>query len=525
MHLDLGLDCSTQSLAAIVLGVDGGDRRIVLEREVVFDRDLPEYGTRHGVLPSGDPLVAHSPPRLWAAALDRLLGDVAASGIERAAIRAIAGSAQQHGSVYLNGTFGPALAQLDPERPLAPQLERVFSRASAPIWMDASTAEECAEITRAIGGAARLAARTGSRAFERFTGPQIRKFWKHDPEAYARTRRIDLVSSFMASLVAGAPAPLDPGDASGMNLMALSTSRWAPDALEATAPDLGARLPSVVPPDTIVGSLSGYWQSRHALPPARAVVWTGDNPSSLVGTGLVAEGRVSVSLGTSDTIFGPMGEPRVDPSGTGHVFGAPIGGFMGLTCFRNGSLARERVRDEHRLDWRGFSAALAATPPGNGGALMLPWFEPEITPPVASPRVHRRRLDPADATANVRAVVEAQMMALANHSRWMGARVRVIHATGGASANHEILQVMADVFGADVYQFGVTNAACLGAALRAWHADAAASGAPVAWDDVVRGLAEPIAASRVAPDPAAAGVYAELRSRYADFERDARAAR
>ena len=80
------------------------------------------------------------------------------------------------------------------------------------------------------------------------------------------------------------------------------------------------------------------------LPPASVIVWTGDNPSSLVGTGLVAEGRLAISLGTSDTVFAPMATPEVDASGTGHVFGAPTGGFMGLTCFQNGSLAREQVR-------------------------------------------------------------------------------------------------------------------------------------------------------------------------------------
>ena len=40
-----------------------------------------------------------------------------------------------------------------------------------------------------------------------------------------------------------------------------------------------------------------------------------------------------------------MREPRVDSTGTGHVFGSPTGEFMGLTCFKNGSLARERIRD------------------------------------------------------------------------------------------------------------------------------------------------------------------------------------
>ncbi len=70
-----------------------------------------------------------------------------------------------------------------------------------------------------------------------------------------------------------------------------------------------------------------------------------------------------MSLGTSDTVFGLMREPRVDVTGTGHVFGAPTGDYMGLTCFQNGSLARERVRNELGMDWGAFSRALDTTPP------------------------------------------------------------------------------------------------------------------------------------------------------------------
>src|SRR5207247_9660684 len=196
----------------------------------------------------------------------------------------------------------------------------------------------------------------------------------------------------------------------------------------------------------------------------RVVAWSGDNPCSLVGTGLVREGVVAVSLGTSDTIFGLMLEARVDPTATGHVFGAPTGAYMGLTCFRNGSLAREQVRDRFGLSWDEFSQALAATPPGNAGRILLPWYEPEITPLVLVPGIRRYGLNADDGPGHVRAVVEAQMMALALHSRWMGVDIRAIHATGGASANRAILQVMADVFGADVWQFEVANSACLGAA-------------------------------------------------------------
>jgi xylulokinase len=516
--LYLGLDSSTQSLTAILLDAEGDRRQVVFESSLGFDQALPHYGTRHGVLPHGDPTVAVSSPLMWAEALDVMLARVASSGVELSRLAAIAGSAQQHGSVYLNAGAARILSSLDQQRPIVDQIPGALSRAVSPIWMDSSTATECAEIEAAVGGRAALARRTGSRAFERFTGPQIRKFFKHDPDGYAATNRVHLVSSFLASLLAGEHAPIDPGDGSGMNLMDLSTRQWWTAAVEATGPDLAAKLPPIAPSAAVVGRLSSYWQKRHGLPAAKVVAWSGDNPCSLIGTGLVDEGRVAISLGTSDTIFGLMREPRVDPTGTGHVFGSPTGDYMGITVFKNGSLARERIRDAFGLTWPEFSRALQSTPPGNHGRILLPWFEPEITPDVPQPGVHRFGLSADDGPGHVRAVVEAQQIALALHSRWMGVKVSTIHATGGASANRNILQVMADVFGADVYQFEVGNSACLGAALRAFHADAASEHRPIAWADVVIGVAEPVAASRVQPDAGRHAMYRDLMTTYAERE-------
>jgi xylulokinase len=420
--------------------------------------------------------------------------------------------------VYLNAAAARRLATLDPATPLVPQIEPLLSRGVAPIWMDSSTAQQCAKISQAVGGAAILAQRTGSRAFERFTGPQIRKFAVTDPSAYAATDRIHLVSSFLASLLAGRHAPVDPGDASGMNLMDLEARAWWTPAVSATAPGLLAKLPAIAPSTSMIGRLSDYWQLRHGLPAAKVIAWSGDNPCSLVGVGLVREGLMAISLGTSDTVFGLMKAPRVDPGGTGHVFGAPTGDFMGLTCFSNGSLARECVRDAHGLSWSDFSRALAATPPGNTGRVMLPWFEPEITPAVLQPGVRRYNLSPDDVEGNVRAVVEAQQMAMALHSRWMGVTVDHVRATGGAAVNTAILQVMADVFGATVVRADVANSAALGAALRAWHADALSDGTPVPWETIVAAISNPALETRVAPDPARHELYRALIPVYEQCE-------
>jgi xylulokinase len=530
MSVYLGLDASTQSLTAVLIDVGGGQRRMIGERSLVYDEAFPGYGTRHGVQRGADPLVVVTPPLLWVDALDRLVAELAAEfRPDLARLAAVAGSAQQHGSVYLNAEGLAGLVALDPARRLADQMAAAFARPLSPVWMDSSTTAECREIEAAVGGAETLAQRTGSRAFERFTGPQIRAFAKREPAAYARTARIHLVSSFLASLLAGADAPIDPGDGSGMNLLDLrSGSRsgpggsGAPDswwrrAIDATAPDLDRRLPAVQPSWTVAGRLAPYWRVRYGLPAARVVLWSGDNPCSVIGSGVVRAGRLAISLGTSDTVCGLMREPRVE-AGAGYVSASPTGGFMGTTVFKNGSLARERVRDAYGLDWAGFSAALAANPPGNHGAILLPWFDPEITPHVAVPEVRRFDLDPADVAGNVRAIVEAQMMAMANHSRWMGTPPAVIHATGGAAGNRAVLQVMADVFGAEVVRSRTRNGAALGAALRAWHADRLASGAPLEWDEVVTGFTDPDPAWRFPPRPETAAVYARLRARYADCE-------
>ena len=515
--LFLGLDSSTQSLSAVV--IDPAARRVAHEASVNFDRELPRYGTRDGVVRGADGLEVHAPPLMWVEALDLLLARLKADGVDLGAVRAVAGSGQQHGSVYLNQRAEAALAALDGARPLVPQLEGIFSRATAPVWMDASTAAECGEIRGALGGMRATAEATGSDAYERFTGPQIRKFFKQDPAGYAATRHIALVSSFMCSVLAGRIAPIDHGDGAGMNLMDIAKRAWHPGALAATAPGLADKLPPLAASTAVVGPIAKYFVQRHGFrADTRIIAWSGDNPCSVTGLGLVEPGLRAISLGTSFTCFGTMARCRVDPRGEGHVFGAPPGGYMTLICFKNGALARGRIRDQYGLDWKGFDAALAATAPGNGGALLLPYFEPEIVPRVARAGVRRRNLDERDAAANVRALVEGQMLSLRLHAQWMGEAPRVIHATGGASESTATLQVMADVHGCPVERTEVGKSAALGAALQAAYGWGAAAGRPAAWPELVRGFTDPVPGSRVLPRPETRPVYDRLAEAYAAFE-------
>ena len=519
--LFLGLDSSTQSLSAVVIDLDA--QKVIYEKSLNFDQALPQFKTKNGVLPNRDPLVKHSSPLLWAAALDLLFAQMKKDKVALGKILAISGSGQQHGSVYLTEKITETLAALDPKKSLVENLDGVFARKTSPIWMDSSTAKECAEIRKKLGGIKFTASRTGSDTFERFTGPQVRKFYKTEPKAYEKTAHIALVSSFLASLLAGKIAPIDFGDGAGMNLMDIRRKNWNHDALKATAPSLVKKLPLLADSGKVIGPVSSYFVTKYGLNPAAlATVWTGDNPASVIGLGLTKPGQVAISLGTSDTFFGTMEVCHTDENGEGHVFGSPTGGYLTLICFKNGSLAREKIREQYGLkDWAAFGKLVAQTPPGNNGGVLLPWFEAEIVPRSNKPGVHRFDLDPKAAAANCRAVFEAQALSLRLHSQWMAVAPEKILVTGGAANNPQLLQVIADVMNCRVLRIEVSKSAALGAALSAAHGWLVAANKNPKWDKLVAGFTKPVAGSEVQPDKKAAKIYDKLVEKYAACESDA----
>jgi sugar (pentulose or hexulose) kinase len=108
------------------------------------------------------------------------------------------------------------------------------------------------------------------------------------------------------------------------------------------------------------------------------------------------------------------------------------------------------------------------------------------------------------------------MLAMRRHSTWMGVRPTAIHATGGAAASRGILQVMADVFEAPVHYSPATDAAAVGAALRACQADTRWP-----WSEIVGGLPDVPGAAKIAPIPAHVTTYRGLQPRYIALEQAA----
>lgn len=458
----LGLDCSTQSLTGIITDPNS----IIYETSINFDKKLPHYNTTNGVIIIDDQKVVHSSPLMWVEALELLLENMQ-NQISIKDIKAVSGSGQQHGTVYLNSNFEPTLKALSPKKPIFDQLKGCFSRETSPIWMDSSTSKQCGEIRDTLGGLKETIKITGSNTFERFSGPQIRKFYQENPEGYYQTSIIHLVSSFIGSILLGKNAPIDYGDGAGMNLMNINTKQWDKRALNATAPDLIQKLPPLTESYDIIGKISPYFIKKYRFAPNTLLVaWSGDNPNSLIGVGLIEKNKAAISLGTSDTYFSYMKDLYLDLNGEGHVFGAPTGDYMSLICYKNGALARESIKKKYDLDWTSFSQILRETPAGNHGKIMLPYFFPEIVPLVLEPKVYRFGFDEKDLAGNVRAIIESQFLSMRLHSKWIAEKPEQIYATGGGSANMDILQIAADIFNTKIRSFEVTNSAALGAALR-----------------------------------------------------------
>jgi xylulokinase len=466
----LGLDLSTQSLSALVVDVD--TCAVVYEKSVNFGTDLPEYHSPQGFLSSSEPPVYCADPLMWCAALDLLFTRMCDEGFDFSQIKAVSGSAQQHGSVYCNAAAYESSRWSSGER-LVEIVAPLLARKHAPIWMDSSTTRECREIADAVGGDEVLCQKSGSVAIERFTASQIRKFAKELPHAYAETGVIHLVSSFLTSLLAGVSSYIDTADGAGMNLLNLETQQWDEALCEATAPDLGKKLPTPVPSDAQAGFISPYLREKYGFDEHCIVtVCSGDNPNSLVGLGASEAGTAVISLGTSDTLMAAFSEPVTDPRGYGHVFCNPAGGYMCLLCFSNGSLAREKVRDEFSLTWPEFNeACIGAGERLDSSNMMIPFYVAETTPRTAHPKVayageevftSRQSADKA-----VQAVVESQMANMKLHSAWALRSLKKIKITGGASRSDGICQIVADTFQVPVERFEVSNSAGLGAALRA----------------------------------------------------------
>lgn len=262
------------------------------------------------------------PTLLWVEALEIALEKMKKDKISFEDIKCISGSGQQHGSVYWKKDSLKILKNLDINHSITDQLKDCFV-CESPIWMDASTQEECDEFEKKVeNGPEGIAKISGSRAYCRFTGVQIAKI--HKKGVLKECERVSLVSSFFCSLFLEEYAPIDYSDGSGMNLLDLKTEYWSEELIK------GLNLPKEVfdllgkPVHSITTKkISSFMCKKYNFDSNCLVnVFSGDNLNSACFV-LRNQGDIGVSLGTSHTAFGFVQDFIPNPK-EGHVFLSPL---------------------------------------------------------------------------------------------------------------------------------------------------------------------------------------------------------
>lgn len=484
MSLFIGIDSGTQSVKAVVLDLDSG--------RVVTEARAPHRLI--GGLPVGH-MEQH--PREWAEALDTVIAAVAAK-VDRARVRGIGVSGQQHGFVPLDAA-GEVI------RP-------------AKLWCDTSTTAECALITRRLGGPKAALRKTGNLILPGFTAPKILWLKRHEPANYRRLRHVLLPHDYLNFHLTGSYF-MEYGDASGSALMDVRARKWSAAAMEAIDRNLADWLPPLSGSDAAAGTLRPELARRYGLSPEVVVsAGGGDNMMGAIGTGNVTPGVVSASFGTSGTIYAHAAKPVVDPQGEIAAFCSSTGGWLPLLCTMNVTTVTEQVRALFGLDHAALEAEVAAAPAGAAGLVMLPYLAGERTPNVPDGSGVLLGLNGGSFRRGpiARAAMEGVTLGMNYGLRRLaalGVKAKEIRVTGGGARSAVWRQIMADVFGVPVVGMKEDEGAALGGALQAAWCVARREGRSSARiSDFTKEVVSLNEATRCLPDRARHSHYRELQA-------------
>ena len=258
----------------------------------------------------------------------------------RKEIRVISISGQQHGFVPLSAD-GKVLYNVK-------------------LWCDTSTAAECGEIEEKLGGRKAVADRLGNPILPGYTASKILWFYKNHRDLYEKMAYVLLPHDYMNWYLTGR-AVMERGDASGTGLMNIFTGEWDKDAAAAVAPDLMEKLPEISKEPGIIGNVTERTASELGLSVSCAVAsGGGDNMMSAIGTGAVEDGVVTMSLGTSGTLFASSSKPFHDSENRLASFCSSAGAWLPLLCTMNCTVASETMRKLFGKDVKAFDAEAEA---------------------------------------------------------------------------------------------------------------------------------------------------------------------
>jgi xylulokinase len=374
------------------------------------------------------------------------------------AIKAIGLSGQMHGLVLLNHH----------DEVLRPSI----------IWCDQRTNAQCLSLNTKVG-AERIIKLTCNPALTNFT--LLKMLWVREIESeiWQQARAILLPKDYVRLKLSGERAT-DVSDASGTLLLDVAGRKWSAEMIAASEID-ERMLPALYESPVVCGVVSKTAADATGLLAGTPIVaGAGDQAAGAIGMGVVHQGNVSATIGTSGVVFAATDRPALDLHGRVHTFchavpnrwhvmGVTQGAGLSLRWFRDQFGAGA---DDERDPYVRLTEEAANAPAGSDGVLWAPYLMGERTPhldPLA--RAALVGLKSSHTRAHiVRALLEGVAFSLRDtfeifHE--MKVPVNEIRLGGGGARSPLWQQIQADIYNHDVNTVSAEEGAAFGAAILA----------------------------------------------------------
>ncbi len=434
----LGVDLGTSSLK---LSLADGRGAIVSDVTFSYPSSFPKPG------------YSEQNPEDWLKALKDGLARLSES-YDLKKIRAVSFSGQMHGMVILD----------ENDRVIRPAI----------LWNDNRTTLECDRINGHFGKE-KLVDYTGNIAFTGFTAPKVLWLRENEPENFARIAKLMLPKDYLLYMMGGVFAS-DMSDSSGTLYFDVENARWSQPMMDF----LGIKeklLPEVFKSFEVVGRVSESFARETGMSAStKLVAGGGDQAVGAVGTGTVADGRLSISLGTSGVIFSSNSDYKKMESGAMHSFRHANGRFhiMGVMLSAAGSndwWVRSILQsdDYAAVDRQAIGAAAE-------DLFFLPYLTGERSP-INKPEARGAFLGirPEHTRADMsRAVLEGINFGLLDCYREIqeaGVKATFARVIGGGAKSPVWIQMLSDMLGLELRKINTAEGASLGALILAMTGD------------------------------------------------------
>lgn len=435
-HL-LGIDLGTSSVKAAM--IDSNTLRVIASAGQEYPVQQPQPG-----------YAEQNPEDWWQATVSTVRSVL--REVDPSAVRGIGLSGQMHGLVMI----GPDQIPIHP----------------AIIWADTRSAAQVAALKDEQAALQTTLPGQPAAGFMAATA-----LWLHDnhPSLLDNTQVCLLPKDYLRLKLTGTVGT-DPSDAAATWLFDSTAGEWSMEIVERC----GLRrdqMPGVYPSHTVAGSLTAEAAQALGLPQNIPVVMgSADLPAQALGYGIIAPGRVLVTVGTGGQAFTPLNSPQPDPDLRYYVFNHNLPDtWYAQAAILSAGLSLRWLRDLLGMAgdpdaYRKLSALASEIPPGAEGLLFLPYLAGERTPHMdanASGLFFGLRLNHG-AGHLARAVMEGVGFALKDCLALVAPGATEILLSGGAAKSAVWRQTLADIWQVPV-RLADEDAphACTGAAILA----------------------------------------------------------